>query len=54
MAIDLETRYPGCARRTSCDGGVGCTRECAEAQGKNVGVIATENGWNSTCGATAE
>jgi len=24
----------------------GCTRECAEAQGKDVGVIATENGWN--------
>jgi nitrite reductase (NADH) large subunit len=24
----------------------GCTRECAEAQGKDVGVIATEKGWN--------
>ena len=24
----------------------GCTRECAEAQGKDVGVIATEGGWN--------
>ena len=24
----------------------GCTRECAEAQGKDVGVIATERGWN--------
>ena len=24
----------------------GCTRECAEAQSKDVGVIATENGWN--------
>ena len=24
----------------------GCTRECAEAQGKDVGVIATEEGWN--------
>ena len=23
-----------------------CTRECAEALGKDVGVIATENGWN--------
>src|SRR5947208_11163502 len=24
----------------------GCTRECAEAQSKDVGVIATEKGWN--------
>ncbi|MCS5808502.1 hypothetical protein LNO89_18920 [Klebsiella pneumoniae subsp. pneumoniae] len=24
----------------------GCTRECAEAQGKDVGIIATEKGWN--------
>lgn len=24
----------------------GCTRECAEAQSKDVGVIATESGWN--------
>ena len=24
----------------------GCTRECAEAQGKDIGVIATEKGWN--------
>ncbi len=24
----------------------GCTRECAEAQGKDVGLIATEKGWN--------
>ncbi|MCX8819654.1 nitrite reductase (NAD(P)H), partial [Vibrio parahaemolyticus] len=24
----------------------GCTRECAEAQSKDIGVIATENGWN--------
>ena len=24
----------------------GCNRECAEAQGKDVGIIATENGWN--------
>jgi nitrite reductase (NADH) large subunit len=27
----------------------GCTRECAEAQGKDVGVIATEKGWNLMC-----
>lgn len=24
----------------------GCTRECAEAQGKDVGIIATDMGWN--------
>ncbi|RYG72492.1 nitrite reductase (NAD(P)H), partial [bacterium] len=24
----------------------GCTRECAEAQSKDVGIIATEKGWN--------
>jgi nitrite reductase (NADH) large subunit len=24
----------------------GCTRECAEAQGKDIGVIATDKGWN--------
>ena len=24
----------------------GCARECAEAQGKDFGIIATENGWN--------
>jgi nitrite reductase (NADH) large subunit len=24
----------------------GCTRECAEAQGKDVGMIATDKGWN--------
>jgi nitrite reductase (NADH) large subunit len=24
----------------------GCARECAEARGKDVGVIATDNGWN--------
>jgi nitrite reductase (NADH) large subunit len=24
----------------------GCTRECSEAQGKDVGIIATDKGWN--------
>ena len=24
----------------------GCIRECAEAQGKDFGIIATEKGWN--------
>ncbi len=36
-----------CARRTRSRPAVsGCARECAEAQSKDVGVIATENGWN--------
>ena len=37
----------GCARPHKLKLGVsGCARECAEARGKDVGVIATENGWN--------
>ena len=47
LAIELELRYRGCARRTSSRPAVsGCARECAEAQSKDFGVIATENGWN--------
>jgi nitrite reductase (NADH) large subunit len=47
MAIDLETRYRGLRAPHKLKMAVsGCTRECAEAQGKDVGVIATENGWN--------
>jgi len=31
-------------------GGVsGCVRECAEAQSKDFGLIATDKGWNSQC-----
>ena len=38
---------PRAARPAQDQAGVsGCARECAEAQGKDVGVIATENGWN--------
>lgn len=33
-------------RRTRSLGVSGCARECAEARGKDVGVIATDNGWN--------
>ena len=47
MAIALETRYRGLRAPHKLKMAVsGCTRECAEAQGKDVGVIATEKGWN--------
>lgn len=47
LAIELENRYKGLRAPHKIKFGVsGCTRECAEAQGKDVGIIATENGWN--------
>lgn len=47
MAIDIENRYRGIRSPHKLKFAVsGCTRECAEAQSKDVGVIATENGWN--------
>ena len=47
MAIDLEKRYRGIRSPHKLKLAVsGCTRECAEAQCKDVGVIATEKGWN--------
>ena len=47
MAIDLELRYRGLRAPHKIKMAVsGCARECAEAQSKDVGVIATENGWN--------
>ena len=47
MAIDLELRYRGLRAPHKIKGGVsGCARECAEARGKDFGVIATEHGWN--------
>ena len=47
LAIDLENRYKGLRAPHKIKFAVsGCTRECAEAQGKDVGVIATEGGWN--------
>jgi nitrite reductase (NADH) large subunit len=47
MAITLENRYKGIRAPHKIKFGVsGCTRECAEAQGKDFGVIATESGWN--------
>jgi nitrite reductase (NADH) large subunit len=47
MAIRLEQRYRGLRSPHKLKSAVsGCTRECAEAQGKDFGVIATERGWN--------
>jgi nitrite reductase (NADH) large subunit len=47
LAIDLENRYRGLRSPHKLKGGVsGCARECAEARGKDFGVIATEKGWN--------
>ncbi|MBK9217036.1 MAG: nitrite reductase large subunit [Uliginosibacterium sp.] len=47
LAVELENRYKGLRAPHKIKFGVsGCTRECAEAQGKDVGVIATERGWN--------
>jgi nitrite reductase (NADH) large subunit len=47
MAIDLELRYRGLRAPHKIKLAVsGCARECAEAQSKDVGVIATEHGWN--------
>jgi len=47
LAVELENRYKGLRSPHKLKFAVsGCTRECAEAQGKDVGVIATETGWN--------
>ncbi|GBE63645.1 nitrite reductase large subunit [Mycobacterium sp. MFM001] len=47
LAIDLELRYRGLRAPHKIKMGVsGCARECAEARAKDVGVIATEKGWN--------
>ncbi|WP_296404900.1 nitrite reductase large subunit NirB [Psychrobacter sp.] len=47
LALTLENRYKGVRSPHKIKMGVsGCTRECAEAQSKDFGVIATENGWN--------
>jgi nitrite reductase (NADH) large subunit len=47
MAVDIEHRYRGLRAPHKIKMAVsGCARECAEAQSKDVGVIATEQGWN--------
>jgi nitrite reductase (NADH) large subunit len=46
-AIRIEQRYRGLRSPHKIKMAVsGCTRECAEAQSKDVGIIATEKGWN--------
>ncbi|MET3981027.1 nitrite reductase (NADH) large subunit [Mucilaginibacter sp. UYP25] len=47
FAIEIEDRYKGVRSPHKLKGGVsGCVRECAEAQAKDFGIIATEKGWN--------
>ncbi len=47
FAIEIENRYKGLRAPHKFKGAVsGCIRECAEAQSKDFGVIATEKGWN--------
>jgi nitrite reductase (NADH) large subunit len=52
FAIRIEERYRGLRSPHKLKGGVsGCIRECAEAQSKDFGIIATEKGWNlHVCG----
>ena len=46
-AIRIENRYKGLRAPHKLKGGVsGCARECAEAQSKDFGIIATEKGYN--------
>ncbi|MFJ2156664.1 nitrite reductase large subunit NirB [Streptomyces sp. NPDC087856] len=47
MAIELELRYRGLRSPHKLKSAVsGCARECAEAQSKDFGIIATATGWN--------
>ncbi|MGH7803816.1 MAG: nitrite reductase small subunit NirD, partial [Candidatus Binatia bacterium] len=47
FAIRVEERYRGIRAPHKLKAAVsGCIRECAEAQSKDFGVIATEKGWN--------
>ncbi|TFK34312.1 NADPH nitrite reductase [Crucibulum laeve] len=47
LAVQLENRYRGVRSPHKFKGGVsGCVRECAEAQSKDFGIIATDKGWN--------
>ncbi|TDR79695.1 nitrite reductase large subunit NirB [Paludibacterium purpuratum] len=47
FGVELEHRYKGLRTPHKLKFGIsGCTRECAEAQGKDVGIIATDAGWN--------
>lgn len=47
FAIEIENRYRGLRSPHKFKGGVsGCIRECAEARGKDFGLIAVDGGWN--------
>lgn len=47
FALFIENRYKGIRAPHKIKGAVsGCIRECAEAQSKDFGIIATEKGWN--------
>jgi len=47
FAIEIENRYKGIRAPHKLKGAVsGCIRECAEAQSKDFGIIATDKGWN--------
>jgi nitrite reductase (NADH) large subunit len=47
LAVELENRYKGLRAPHKFKFAVsGCTRECAEAQSKDFGIIAVEGGWN--------
>ncbi|WP_221392708.1 nitrite reductase large subunit NirB [Dyadobacter sp. NIV53] len=47
FAIEVEDRYKGLRSPHKLKSAVsGCVRECAEAQSKDFGIIATEKGWN--------
>lgn len=47
FAVEIENRYKGLRSPHKLKSGVsGCVRECAEAQGKDFGIIATDKGWN--------
>ncbi len=51
LAIRLELRYRGLRAPHKFKFGVsGCARECAEARAKDVGIIASDNGWNMYVG----
>ncbi|HEX3596457.1 MAG TPA: nitrite reductase (NAD(P)H), partial [Polyangiaceae bacterium] len=47
FAVRVENRYKGLRSPHKLKGAVsGCARECAEAQGKDFGIIATDKGYN--------
>ena len=47
FAVRIENRYKGLRAPHKLKSAVsGCARECAEAQGKDFGIIATEKGYN--------